>query len=97
MQNDLRQLNARVKALEAKFEQGPSTSATLPVDKNKSAVIKMILQDKAGGRRIALQKLLTVMFGASTLAYHVLLVGKNSKNPSLDPAKLNIIKGMQCT
>ena len=40
MQNDLRQLNARVKTLEAKFEQGPLTSATLPVDKNKSAVIK---------------------------------------------------------
>ena len=35
MQNDLRQLNARVKVLEDKFEQGPSTSATLPVDKKQ--------------------------------------------------------------
>ena len=54
----------------------------------------MILQDKAGGWRIALRKLLTVMFGASTLATSCAVGRKNSKYPSLDPVKLNIIKGI---
>ena len=62
-----------------KLEQGLSTSSTLPVDKNKSAVIKMILQDKARRMEDCTSK--TVMFGVSTLAASCAVGRKNSKNP----------------
>ena len=64
--------------------QGPSTSsaAQATVNENKSAVIRMILEDKTGGWRIALRKLLAVMFGASTSATSCAVGRKNSRiNP----------------
>ena len=98
IQRELKELSDRIKTLEDNYMQSPSTNsvtaAQATLNENKSAVINMILQDKAGGWRIALQKLLTVMFGASTLALSCAVGRKNSKYPSLDPVKLNIIKGI---
>ena len=76
------------------LENRVSVPSVAGIGRDKMATIGMILSNKTIGWKAALRKILTTVFGATTLAQSCAVGKKNSSNKSLDVQILDSIKGI---